>query len=117
MIILFILGLLLGIGAVVFALQNTTVITVTFIHWQITGSLSLIILLAILCGVLASLLLFLPESMRSYARYRRLKKANIELENKLKKQKESETFAAKSAPPTQEDLERIENGVVEDRVL
>jgi uncharacterized integral membrane protein len=74
MIILFILGLLLGIGAVVFALQNTTVITVTFIHWQITGSLSLIILLAILCGVLASLLLFLPESMRSYARYRRSRK-------------------------------------------
>lgn len=113
MIILFILGLLLGAVAVVFALQNITVITVSFFSWSITGSLSVIVLLAIGVGILVALLLFLPSSVQGHFRYRRLKKANSKLEEELRKQKELTVFA-KEVPPSRENLAKIEDGASEE---
>lgn len=111
MIILFVIGLLLGGVAVVFALQNIEVVTVVFFGSQITGSLSLVLLLTMLVGVLFTLLILLPQSVGSYFKYRKLKKINNKLEDELKKQKELTAFA-KTIPPTRDDISKIEEGVI-----
>ena len=111
MIILFILGLLLGGVAVIFALQNVTLITVTFFQWQITGSLAIILMAAIFAGVVVTLLLLLPGSISNYFQYRRLVKKVERLEEELRKQKALTVFA-KNTPPTSETIEHIEQGAV-----
>lgn len=113
MIILFVIGLLLGAVAVIFALQNVVVITVTFFSWQLTGSLALILLLAVTSGVLIAVFLLLPEFISSYFKYKNLKKDNERLEEELRKQKELTTFA-KQTPPTEEEISKIEHGAIAD---
>ncbi len=113
MIILFTIGLILGGVAVIFSLQNIAVITVTFFAWHLTGSLALILLLAIGSGILVTSLLLLPESIKNYFRYKNLTKENIRLEEELRKQKELTVFA-KNTPPTEEDISNIEHGAVND---
>ena len=113
MIILFILGLVLGALAVIFALQNITTITVSFFVWQLEGSLALILALAFLTGIVATLLIILPESVNNYFNYRKLRKENEKLEEDLRKQKELTTFA-KHTPPTPEIIVKIEEGASTD---
>lgn len=112
MIILFVIGLLLGAVAVIFALQNIDIITVTFFSWHLTGSLALILLLAITSGVLIAILLLLPEFVNNYFRYKNLKKEKEGLEEELRKQKELTVFA-KHTSPTKEDISKIEHGAIE----
>ena len=112
MIILFVFGLLLGAMAVVFALQNVVIITVTFFSWQITGSLALILLLTITTGVFIAILLLLPEFISNHFKYKNLKKDNERLEEELRKQKELTVFA-KNTPPTEEEISKIEQGAVD----
>lgn len=112
MIILFILGLVLGGFAVVFSLQNIEVVTVAFFDWQMTGSLSVILLMSILAGMLVVLLILLPGSIGNYFRYRKLKGQNLKLAEELRRQKELTHFA-KEVPPTQSDIRKIEEGVIE----
>ncbi len=113
MVILFIIGLLLGAVTVIFALQNVNVITVTFFSWHLTGSLALILLLAISSGAIVTVLLILPESIKNYFRYRSLKGEVAKLEEELRKQKELTVFA-KHTPPTEEIIDKIENGASEE---
>jgi lipopolysaccharide assembly protein A len=109
MIILFIIGLILGAVTIIFALQNIEVITVTFFSWQLTGSLALILSLAVIAGIIITLLLLLPGSIENYFKYRNLKKENQKLEEELRKQKELTVFA-KKVIPTEEDISKIEQG-------
>jgi uncharacterized integral membrane protein len=113
MIILFVFGLLLGAMAVVFALQNVAIITVTFFSWHLTGSLALILLLTITSGILIAILLLLPEFISNYFKNKNLKKDNERLEEELRKQKELTVFA-KNTPPTEEEISKIEHGAVDD---
>ena len=107
-----ILGIILGALSVTFALQNIAVITVSFFHWQLSGSLSLILLLAVLMGVLITLLIILPESIRNYFKYKNLQHENKKLADDLQKQKEL-TFFAKKATASPETIEKIEQGAIE----
>jgi uncharacterized integral membrane protein len=111
MIILFILGLVLGGVAVVFALQNIADITVIFFGWQLSGSLSLILLLTMLAGILITLLIILPNSISSYFKYKRLQKENSRLTEELRKQKELTLFA-KTTSPSPETITKIEDGAI-----
>ncbi len=111
MIILFILGIVLGGISVIFALQNTAVITVSFFQWQLTAPLSVVLISAILSGILITLLILLPESVKSYFKSRSLKKEINRLEDELQKQKELTVFA-KSTPPSPEVIEKIEEGAI-----
>ncbi len=60
-----ILALVIAIIAVVFALQNTTTITISFIVWEVTGSLSLVLLVTLAIGVLIGLLFLSPSAIKS----------------------------------------------------
>jgi uncharacterized integral membrane protein len=83
MIIFLILGLILGGLSVIFALQNVIPVTVTFFAWQMQGSLSLILLLAVLSGVMICGLLSVPEVIRNHMRFTTLKNQKKELEKEL----------------------------------
>lgn len=113
MILPLILGIVLGVLSVVFALQNIAVITVTFFSWQFQGSLALILLMAVGMGIVISLLLVLPESISNYFRYRALKKDNESLQEELRKQKELTLFA-RQTPATPEHLAHLDQGRIGD---
>jgi uncharacterized integral membrane protein len=113
MIFLLILGVILGSVSVIFALQNIDVTTVSFFTWQFEGSLTLILLAALLSGIFISLLILLPGSIRNYFIYRKLKKENKRLEEELRKQKELTHFAKKE-PARREDIANIEDGTSTD---
>ena len=112
MIILFVIGLLLGVVSVIFALQNIAVVTISFFSWQLTGSLALILLLAITSGILIAILLLLPEFINNYFKYKNLKKENKDLAEELRKQKELTVFA-KNTPITEEEISKIEHGAID----
>jgi uncharacterized integral membrane protein len=112
MLIPLLVGVLLGAVSVIFALQNMVVITVSFFTWEIEGSLALILMLCGAMGILIALLIVLPETLKNYFKYRRLKKENERLEEELRKQKERTVFA-KSVPPTPEELATIERGAAD----
>lgn len=113
MAILFILGLLLGAVAVVFALQNITIVTVTFFTWQLEGSLALIIGVSLLTGILITILTTIPQNISSYFKNKKLFKQNQGLEEELRKQKELTLFA-KTHSPTKDELEKIEDGSIDE---
>lgn len=112
MIVLFILGLILGGAAVTFALQNISVVTVNFFSGQITGSLAVILISAILAGVVVTVLLLLPGSIGNYFRNRKLIKEVQRLEEELRKQR-ALTLFAKHTPPTPAVIDQIERGAID----
>lgn len=83
MLFFLILGLLLGSVTVIFALQNTEIITVSFFAYQFSGSLALILLLAALSGVVVCLFLSVPEMIKSHIQFSALKKQNRKIEEEL----------------------------------
>lgn len=97
MILFIILGILLGALSVMFALQNIAVITVNFLSWHITGSLSIVLFVAIIAGVLISLLISVPEVIKSHFQFRSLKKQNQTMHDEMEKLKTKLADAEKRA--------------------
>ncbi len=64
MILLILLALLIALLAVVFALQNATMVTITFLAWQFQGSLALLLLLTLAVGFLIGWLAAMPSVVR-----------------------------------------------------
>lgn len=91
MLFFLILGLLLGSVTVIFALQNTEIITVSFFSYEFSGSLALILLLAALSGVVVCLFLSVPEMIKNHLNFRALKKQNKKMEEELNLLKTSVT--------------------------
>ncbi len=83
MFILFILGLVIGAVAIIFALQNIVPVSVVFLAWHFDGSLALILMLAVLAGAAVSALLTIPETIMNYFKFKTLQKHSEELEKKL----------------------------------
>lgn len=83
MIITLILGLILGGISVIFITQNTTVITINFLSYQLESSLALVIIASILMGVLITLIFSIPTIIRDQIKYSALRKQNKNLEDSL----------------------------------
>ena len=64
MIFTLILALAFAVVAVIFALGNTTEVTVIFMSWQVTESLALVLLVAVALGILIGVLLMLPGTIK-----------------------------------------------------
>ena len=60
-----IVALLIAIVAVIFALQNTMTITISFLAWEVTGSLSLVLLVTLAIGVVIGLLFLAPSTIKN----------------------------------------------------
>lgn len=80
---LLIIALLIAIVAVIFALQNTAMITVSFFAWQFEQSLALVLIITVILGVLIGVLTILPGSIRSKWRFSNQKKKLDALEKSL----------------------------------
>ncbi|MDP4020425.1 MAG: LapA family protein [Candidatus Adlerbacteria bacterium] len=89
------LGIVLGIISVVFALQNTEVVTVSFLTWQFEGSLALVLLLTIMSGILMTLLILFPSLIKEAFSLASLKRQKKALEAELTTAKQAEP-----SPPT-----------------
>ncbi len=82
MIIIFtVLGALLGIISVMFFFQNVVMVTVSFMAWQMTGSLAIMLFLAMMSGITVTLLLLLPSFIRNDFRLSRMRKQVRNLED------------------------------------
>lgn len=92
------LGAILGAVSVVFILQNTSLVTVTFLSWQFEGSLAPILFLTIACGVLITLLLILPSVFKESLYLSRMKKRMKQLEDELTTTKSLLTDFAAAQP-------------------
>ncbi len=90
--IFIIVALVIAGMAIVFALQNITAVTVTFLFWNLQGSLALVLLLSVGVGVLISLLVSLPGLIRGKwgAAGQKKKLASLETENSANKQRADE---------------------------
>lgn len=78
-----ILALLIMIVAVVFALQNTAPVVVSFFFWKFQGSLALVLLFALLTGALVSILLSVPGFARNRWSIASMRKKIASLETSL----------------------------------
>jgi uncharacterized integral membrane protein len=81
-----IVGIVIAIGAVLFALQNNTPVAVVLAAWRFDGSLALVLLLAVGLGVLIAGLLSSPAVIRGQWAASRLRRQVAELEQKLAEQ-------------------------------
>lgn len=84
--VLLIVALLIAIVAVVFAVQNTMAVTVTFFAWEFEQSLALVLLLTLGLGVLIGVLPILPGRIRGKWRLTSQKKKLDALEKKLQEE-------------------------------
>ena len=94
------IGIILGALSVIFALQNVAVITVTFLAWQITGPLAIILLATLISGVVITLLVLLPNLLKDDMYLTVLKQQKKELEDELAKHKQA-SAAPLPSPPSQ----------------
>ncbi len=83
-----ILGLILGAGFVVFALQNTQTVMVTFLGWGFEGSVAVIVIAALLAGIVISLLMAIPGVIRNMISESSLRGHNDALRRELDDHKE-----------------------------
>lgn len=68
------MGLLIGGVAVFFAFQNNEIVTVTFLDNELTGSVALIIIAAMLVGFVIGMVIFVPRSIADTWRARSLQR-------------------------------------------
>ncbi|MGB6121797.1 MAG: LapA family protein [Bacteroidota bacterium] len=81
--IFLLVSLLIAALAVVFALQNTEMITVNFLFWSFQGSLALVLLTALATGAVASSFASLPSLFKANWTIGSQKKVIEELEGRI----------------------------------
>jgi lipopolysaccharide assembly protein A len=105
--IFIIVALVIAGVAIVFALQNFTAVTVTFLFWNLHASLALVLLLSVAVGVVISLLASLPGLIRGKwgAAGQKKKLASLNTENSANKQRADE--AEKEIKTLEEQLANL----------
>ncbi|MEK7201453.1 MAG: LapA family protein [Patescibacteria group bacterium] len=104
MILSLFIGFILGAGALLFALQNTDIVALTFMGWQFSTSLAILVLASVIVGVLISILAYIPSALSASFRIMGLKKQNKHLVQELEAQRQTPT----SAPATVEESSVID---------
>ena len=99
MVFTLILALAFAIVAVIFALQNTDVVTITFFSLSYEGSLALIILVAVALGILIGVLVMTPGNIKNKISSTRNRKKVSSLESSLQEHKSKLAALEKPAPP------------------
>jgi len=96
-----IVALVIALIAVIFALQNTMTITISFFVWKVTGSLSLVLLVTLAIGVVIGLLVLAPSAIKNSIAVSSHRKHIGSLEKELDehKAKVAELQKPKPTPP------------------
>lgn len=102
MFIFLLLGAIIGAFSVVFVAQNTMPISVTFLSWQIEGSLAVVLTITFVGGVLMTALFSIPGLISDWVESARLRRRIKVLEEdlaKLKKEDGSHSVPTYDLPP------------------
>ncbi len=75
-----VLALLIAIAIVVFALQNSSIITISFLAFHYNGSLALTLAVVFTLGLLAGILISIPSLWRKRSELRKQKRRVKQLE-------------------------------------
>lgn len=102
--ILIIIALVIAIIAVIFALQNLTVVTVSFFFWEAHSSLALVLLITLAVGVAISLLASLPGMIRGKLNESSQKKRLVALEAERDTYRQRAEAAEKEVKALEEQL-------------
>ena len=102
-----IVALVVAIVAVIFALQNTMTITISFLAWEVTGSLSLVLLVTLAIGALIGLLVLAPSTIKNSlsASSQRKRLGSLEKELDDHKAKVAELTQPRPETPSSESQE------------
>lgn len=102
MLVSLIFGLIVGALAVIFALQNIFPVTVTFLLWELTTSLAVLISLSLLMGIIVSSFLAIPGAIKNMFVISNLKKENKKLSDELETihRTAQDALASSVVPPT-----------------
>ena len=105
-----ILVLLVAVVAVVFALQNTAAITVSFFTWSVSGSLSLLLIVTLALGFILAILMMAPSLFKRGWLTSGLKRkvASLEREKAAQGKKDAVTAAAADAAVVSEAAAKVE---------
>jgi uncharacterized integral membrane protein len=95
-----ILALAFAVLAVIFALENPVIVTMSFFGRELEGSLALFILLGVLLGVIIGMLVMAPSTVRHSIEMRNHRKRIGDLERLLDEQKGQIAKATKIEPLT-----------------
>ncbi len=93
-----IIALVIAVLAVIFALQNSMLVAVSFFSWTITGSLSLVLLATLAIGVLIGLLVLSPALLKKTIKSSSQRKRIDALENEVSQHKAKVAELQKPAP-------------------
>jgi len=94
-----VLALFIAVAIVLFALQNSAIVTVSFLSFHYNGSLALILVVVFTLGLLAGILISIPSLLRKSSDLRGQKRRVRQLE-------ESITRSAASHPAGQEKADK-----------
>ena len=98
-----VVALVIAAIAIIFALQNTMTVTISFLAWEVTGSLSLVLLITLAIGALIGLLVLAPsevkKSLAASNSRKRIAALEKELDEKKAKIAELEKPKPVSPPP------------------
>lgn len=92
MIFLVIAGLIMALGAILFAFQNSTIVTISLGVWQFQQSLAIVLLITLGMGIIISLLMSIPTIIKRGLQSAKHKKKIKALEAQLQEQ---EHYSAK----------------------
>ncbi len=97
--IFLILSALIAVALVLFAVQNSSIVTISFLSFHFNGSLAMILVVVFALGLLAGILISIPPLLRRGSALREQKRRVKELE-------ETAATKASSVPAGQEKSER-----------
>ncbi len=86
MVFILIVGIVLGVSSVIFAMDNAALVTVTLFTWQITTPLALIILAAMVFGIFITLLSMVPAAIQQALERYAERREKIRLQQQLRTQ-------------------------------
>ena len=95
--IFLVLALVLSLLVTIFAVQNNAPIQVSFLSWDVTGSLALVLMITLLLGILIGVMLILPGSVRASLAAREERKRKSDLAVQLEKSQASRAEEAQPA--------------------
>jgi len=95
-----IVALVIALVAVIFALQNTMIITISFLAWDVPGSLSLVLLITLAIGVVIGLLVLSPSAIKNSMAVSSHRKRIGSLEKELDEHKTKVAELTKPKPAT-----------------
>jgi lipopolysaccharide assembly protein A len=107
MVFLVIIGLIMTIVAVLFALQNAAVVTINFGAWQLEQSLAIVLIATLGLGIIISMLLSLPTIFRQRWQNSQQTSKISELQTKLKTNNQSVLQQQQSNIAQQEAVQEL----------